>query len=181
LNKQDFKGLKKIKLLALDFDGVLTDGLSFCDGQGGEGVFCSVQDGSAVTWLHRAGFQSAIITGRDSPSLDHRVKTLGVNYVYKGMKFKLEGYESLKASSGLKDEHIAYAGDDLIDLPVMRRTGFSFAVNNARGEVKAQADYTTAASGGAGAVREIIELLLKQQGKWEEITRRYFSDPESGE
>ena len=168
--------LENIKLLALDVDGVLTDGRTFCDDRGAEGMFFSVQDGSAIKWLHRAGLQTAIISGRDTAALQHRVSVLAIPYVFKGVKIKMEAYEELKRQSGLGDESIAYAGDDLHDLPVMRHVVFSCAVKNARYEVRKQADYVTCAPGGCGAVREIAELLLKIQNKWDDITRRYFID-----
>lgn len=169
-----FNVIKDIKMLAMDVDGVLTDGSVFYDGNGIEGIFFSVQDGSAIKWLHRAGLQTAIITGRDTDALRHRVNVLSIPYVFKGIKIKKEAYNRLKELSGLEDKHIAYAGDDLHDLPVMRSAGFSFAVKNAREEVKKQADYITAASGGEGAIREIAEIILKKQGHWDAITRRYF-------
>ncbi len=173
---QPSTALKRIKLLAVDVDGVLTDGRTFYNDNGVEGMFFSVQDGSAIKWLHRAGVQTAIITGRDTGALRHRIKVLAIPYVFKDIKVKIEAYEKLKKQSGLDDKDIAYAGDDLHDLPVMRRAGFSCAVKNARAEVKEQADYVTETAGGHGAVREIAELLLKEQGKWKEVTGRYFAD-----
>ena len=166
--------IKKIKLLAMDVDGVLTDGRTFCDNTGAEGMFFCVQDGSGIKWLHRAGLETAIITGRDTGVLEKRVEILGIHYVFKGIKIKIEAYEELKKLSGLKDEQIAYAGDDLHDLPIMRSAGFACAVSNARPEVKDEADYITTAAGGDGAVREITELILKEQNKWEKVTQRYF-------
>ena len=167
--------IKQIKLFAMDVDGVLTDGRAFYDNTGAEGIFFNVHDGSAIKWLHRAGFQTAIITGRDTGALKERVKVLSIPYVYKGIKVKDEAYDELKHRCGLKDRDIAYAGDDLHDLPVMRRVGFACAVSNAREEVKNHADYVTETPGGCGAVREIAEMILKEQGKWDEVTRRYFS------
>lgn len=170
------KDLKRIKLLALDVDGVLTDGRTFYDAGGLEGMFFSVQDGSAIKWLHRAGLRTAIITGRETGALEKRVEVLGIAYVFQGVKVKTEAYEELKLLAGLEDGEIAYAGDDLHDLPVMRRAGFACAVDNARPEVKEAADYVTGTAGGYGAVREIAELLLKAQEKWEAVTQRYFCD-----
>lgn len=166
--------IRNIKLLAMDVDGVLTDGRTFFDGNGTEGMFFNVQDGSAIKWLHRAGLKTAIITGRESNALRHRIEVLSIPYVFKNIKVKIEAYEKLKKQSGFVDGEIAYVGDDLHDLPVLRMVGFSCAVSDARDEVKAAADYISQTPGGYGAVREIAELLLKEQGKWDSVTARYF-------
>lgn len=176
MNTRDRSALRQIKMLAMDVDGVMTDGRTFFDGHGGEGMFFSVQDGSGIKWLHRVGIRTALITGRDTDALRHRITVLKIPYVFTGIKVKILAYNELKEQAGLGDSDIAYAGDDLHDMPVMRRVGFAFAVNNARDEVKECAHYVTQASGGFGAVREIVELLLKEQGKWDEVTERYFMD-----
>ncbi len=176
MNIEIKKRIAQITMLAMDVDGVMTDGRTFCDGTGNEGMFFNVHDGSAIKWLHRAGFQTAIISGRDTGALQSRVATLSIPYVFKGIKVKMEAYNELKKQSGLDDCRIAYVGDDLHDLPVLRKVGLACSVNNARTEVKNQSHIVTRAAGGYGAIREIAEMLLKQKNKWDKVTGRYFVD-----
>ena len=168
--------INAIQLLVLDVDGVLTDGRTFRGSGGVEGAFFSVQDGTGIKWLQRAGLPTAVITGRKLEAVRDRAETLGIEYVLQGARVKLDAYEELKRRTGLSDDVIGYAGDDLLDLPVMRRVRLAVAVANARPEVKQMADVVTLAAGGEGAVRELAELILKTRGWWEEITRRYFED-----
>jgi 3-deoxy-D-manno-octulosonate 8-phosphate phosphatase (KDO 8-P phosphatase) len=163
-----------VKLIAMDVDGVLTDGTAFFGSGGFEGLFFNVQDGAAVKWLHRAGLKTALITGRTVEAVKARARALGIEMVYQDAKVKLEVYEQLLKDARVPARSICYVGDDLPDLPVMRRVGLAVAVANARPEVKAAAHVVTEASGGRGAVRELAELILKTQGHWEELTRRYF-------
>jgi len=175
--REELEGkIKAIQLLVLDVDGVLTDGRTFHGSGGSEGLLFNVQDGTGIKWLQRSGLPVALITGRTLDAVLSRAEVLGIEHVLQGAKVKLEAYKELKQRTGLTDEAIGYVGDDLLDLPVMRRVRLAVAVANARPEVKQIADMVTHACGGDGAVRELAELILKTRGRWEEITRRYFED-----
>jgi len=160
-------------MVVMDVDGVLTDGKAFCAGGGFEGVFFNVHDGTGITYLHRSGISTAIITGREVDAVQERARTLGIAEVVTGAKIKLEAYEGVRARAGLQDDDIAYVGDDLPDIPVMRRVGLAVAVPNAAPEVLDVADLVTQKPGGDGAVRELAEFILKAQGKWDQILDRY--------
>jgi 3-deoxy-D-manno-octulosonate 8-phosphate phosphatase (KDO 8-P phosphatase) len=168
--------LRKVQLLAMDADGVLTDGRAFYGSEGFDGVSFNVQDGSSIKWLHRYGLSTAIITGRTIGAVRRRAETLGIPHLYQGAKVKMEAYEKLKADTGLSDAVICYIGDDLPDVPVMRHAGVSATVADAPAEVAGVADIITEAPGGEGAVRELAEMLLKAQGHWETLLKRYFED-----
>jgi len=166
--------IRAVQLIAMDVDGVLTDGMAFYGTGGVEGLFFNVQDGTGIKWLHRAGLRTALVTGREVEAVRRRAEVLGIELVYQGAKVKMEAYERLLADTGLTDEALCFVGDDLMDLPVMRRAGLGVAVANARPEVKEAADLVTEAAGGRGAVRELVELVLKTQGLWDKVTGRYF-------
>ncbi len=161
--------LKHIELLLLDVDGVMTDGRIIWDANGTEIKFFNVKDGHGIKLVQRAGIQVGIITGRVSPVVDLRAKELGIEILYQGSLRKQESYEEIKQHTGLADHQIAYMGDDVIDVPVMRRVGFSAAPADALPEVLKVADYVARARGGWGAVRELCDLLLKGRGKWQEL------------
>ncbi|MGE5303225.1 MAG: KdsC family phosphatase [Alphaproteobacteria bacterium] len=154
---------RKIKLLLLDVDGVLTDGGIYIDNRGVETKRFDVRDGQGITLLQRAGIEVGFITGRFSEVVRFRAKELGVRIVYQKVQKKLEAYQRIKQKSRLEDESIAYIGDDVADIAVLRQTGLAVAVRDAWAEVKRHADYVTEADGGRGAVREVSELLLKAQ------------------
>jgi 3-deoxy-D-manno-octulosonate 8-phosphate phosphatase (KDO 8-P phosphatase) len=154
---------RKIKLLLLDVDGVLTDGGIYIDNRGVEAKRFDVRDGLGITLLQRAGIEVGFITGRFSEVVRFRAKELGVRIVYQKVQKKLEVYQRIKQKSRLEDESIAYVGDDIADIAVLRQTGLAVAVRDAWAEVKRHADYVTEADGGRGAVREVSELLLKAQ------------------
>jgi len=167
----------RIKLLLMDVDGVLTDGhllnVPGPDGKMVETKGFDSQDGIALRWLTWYDIQTGVISGRVSPATEERARQLGMTYVYQGHHEKNPIIEEILAKSKIAPEQIAYAGDDLTDVVVMRRVGFSIATANARPEVKASAHYTTSAAGGSGAIREVCELLLEAQGHWQEILRKY--------
>jgi len=164
----------KIRLVVFDVDGVLTDGKIALDAHGVETKAFNVQDGTGIKYLLRSGIKVAFITGRQSGAVALRARELGVEDVYQGAKVKLEAYEKLVEKYGLHDDEICYVGDDLPDLPVMRRVGLAVAVANARLEIKNEAAYVTQAQGGGGAAREVAEKILKGQGKWDAILSRYY-------
>ena len=165
--------IKPIKLLILDVDGVLTDGKIIYNDSGEEIKAFHVRDGHGLKLLMRAGIGIALITGRKSKVVLHRARDLGIKNVYQRVTNKIEVYEKILKGKNLKDENVGFVGDDLVDIPVLKRVGFSAAVGDAIPEVREVADYVASKKGGEGAVREICELLLKVQNKWEEITERY--------
>lgn len=165
--------LKAIKMLVLDVDGVLTDGAIIVDDRGRESKFFNALDGHGIKLWKRAGLEVAFLSGRESPPVKLQAKELGVDYCLQGKRDKLAGLRELIKISGVDAGRMAYVGDDLPDLPAMRITCFKAAVANAVDEIRAAADYITVTSGGKGAVREIIEHILKKTGKWNEIMDKY--------
>jgi 3-deoxy-D-manno-octulosonate 8-phosphate phosphatase (KDO 8-P phosphatase) len=164
------KKAAKIRLLLLDVDGVLTDGGIMIDDRGVETKQFYVRDGQGISLLLRSGVDVGFVTGRRSNVVRHRAKDLAVQLVYQGVADKLACYEEIKRDHDLKDNQIAYIGDDLIDLPVLRRVGLAVSVADGWSELSSTVDYTTLARGGRGAVREVAELLLQAQKKWRKLT-----------
>jgi 3-deoxy-D-manno-octulosonate 8-phosphate phosphatase (KDO 8-P phosphatase) len=164
---------RAIRVLLVDVDGVMTDGhvwlLSQPDGSTLELKSFHSQDGAGLTILKLAGFRTGLITGRSSAAVTRRAAECGMDFVYQGVPVKIPIYDEILTRAGVHDAEVAYVGDDLPDIPVMKRVGLAVAVANAMPEVKRAAHYTTAHSGGNGAVREVVELLLKAQGRWEEM------------
>lgn len=156
---------KKIKLLLLDVDGVLTDGRIILDTKGNELKAFHVRDGHGIKLAQRAGIIIGIITGRTSEVVNIRAKELGIQEVHQGAHEKITVYESICAKYGLRDEEVAYMGDDIVDLDIFQRVGIAVAVADADPAVRPHADIVTKHGGGAGAVREFISLLLKNQNK----------------
>ncbi len=165
--------LKKIRLVIMDVDGVLTDGRIVLGSHGLELKFFNVRDGHGIVLLHRVGIKTAIITGRESEIVERRAKELGIPFIFQGSKDKLLTYKNLKEEAGVRDHEVAYMGDDLVDIPIMMRTGVAIAVADAHPQVKEAAHLVTRAPGGKGAVREFVELLLQVQGKWNKATQQY--------
>ena len=168
--------LSRIKLVLLDVDGVLTDGRIIFDSHGGETKAFDVKDGHGIKLVQRAGIQVGLITGRQSVIVDRRAAELGIELVYQGAKDKVLPFRDVLRKLALKPEEVAYVGDDVVDLPVMRQVGFAATVADAVEEVKAAAHMVAQRAGGRGAVREICDYLLKESGRWEAVTRRYFSE-----
>jgi 3-deoxy-D-manno-octulosonate 8-phosphate phosphatase (KDO 8-P phosphatase) len=164
---------EKIDLLVMDVDGVLTDGRIIYSESGELIKSFDVTDGTGLKYWHRLGKQSAIISGREPPVVLKRAQELGIAHVFQGVKDKAAVLERLFASLKLEPSRAAYVGDDLMDIPAMRMVGFPVAVATARPEVLAAAEYVTRAEGGRGAVREVVELMLKSQGLWDQIMARY--------
>jgi len=167
------KDLSKIRLLITDVDGVLTDGRIIVDSSGGECKEFHVRDGAGLRYWIRSGHQAALLTGRETLATAHRAAELGITLVEQGAKDKLPALERLLAAAGCTGAEAVYVGDDLPDLPVMRAVGLAVAVADATNEVLSAADYVTAARGGQGAIREVVELVLKAQGRWAGILKRY--------
>ena len=165
--------LADIRLLLLDVDGVMTDGGIIYDGNGLETKTFNVKDGHGIKMLQRYGIEVGIITGRTSLVVDIRAKELGVELVYQGALKKLESYRDIKRRTGLVDSQIAYMGDDVIDVPVMKQVVFAAAPSDALIEARNAAHYVTSLAGGRGAVREVCDLILRGRGLWNEIVARY--------
>lgn len=168
--------LKKIVLLVLDVDGVLTDGKIIIDDMGNESKNFHVRDGHGLKLLMRSGVDVVLLTGRTSEVVKHRADELGIRDVYQGAKDKAQVLGEILRERGLPGECIAYVGDDVVDIPAFRMVGFSAAVAGAPGYVRAHADYVTEKEGGVGAVREICEMILGAQGTWSEVIARYGMD-----
>lgn len=165
--------LKNIKLLLLDVDGVMTDGGIIYDASGLETKRFNVKDGHGIKMLQRYGVEVGIITGRTSIVVDNRARELGIGLVYQGSLKKIESYEDIKRKTGLTDNQIAFMGDDVIDVPVLRRVGFSAAPLDCVSDVLSVVDYVATLQGGRGAVREVCDHILKARGAWAEIAERY--------
>jgi 3-deoxy-D-manno-octulosonate 8-phosphate phosphatase (KDO 8-P phosphatase) len=166
--------LAQIKLLLLDVDGVMTDGRIIFDSNGVESKFFNVKDGHGIKMLQRGGIEVGIISGRTSQVVANRAAELGITRVRQGSLEKLTPYQDILAETGLTDKQVAFMGDDIIDIPIMRRVGFAAAPADAMAEVLPFAHFVAKNSGGWGAVREVSDLILRSQGKWEEVTARYF-------
>ncbi len=169
VNLEIIEKAKPIRMLVMDVDGVLTDGRIFYNAAGVETKAFFVRDGLGLRMAQQAGLLTAILTGRVSGAVTHRAKDLGISEIHQGVLNKLEVYEMLLQRYGLTDEAAAYVGDDLNDLPVLSRAGLSAAPVDAALEVRARVAYVTTQAGGRGAVREVIDLILKAQGRWGEL------------
>jgi 3-deoxy-D-manno-octulosonate 8-phosphate phosphatase (KDO 8-P phosphatase) len=174
LTEEQKQRIRRVKLVLIDNDAVLTDGRIVYGDHGDELKFFDVQDGHGLTMLRRAGYKLAMVSGRKSPINKKRGKELQFHHVYQKALDKLKVFEQALKKFRVQPEEVCYIGDDLIDMPAMRRSGFSVAVANAVDEVKAIAHYVTEKSGGRGAVREVTDLLLKVQGKWADAVLRYM-------
>ena len=166
-------GLEAIRAVICDVDGVLTDGSIYLGSDGQELKAFNAWDGAGIKYLLRSGIEVALLTGRHSEVVDRRAAELGIEHVRQGAKLKGPACDELLADLGIGEAEACYIGDDLVDIPVLRRVGYAVAVADARPEVRAIADYVTEAPGGRGAVRELAERLLKAQGRWPDIVRRY--------
>jgi len=153
------KKIKSVTFLMLDVDGVLTDGKIIIDDLGNETKHFNVRDGHGLKMLIRAGIQVVLITGRTSKVVEYRARELGIKEIYQGSKNKVENLEEILRKKRISGEQVAYVGDDLVDIPVFRRVGFSVAVEDASEYAKESADYITERKGGQGAVRELCEKV----------------------
>lgn len=182
VSEDEFRRLAAgIKVLLMDVDGVLTDGKLFFfpgpDGKMVESKAFDSQDGIALRWLSWYGIETGVISGRDSPATLERAHQVGMRWVVQGHIEKIPLFEKIMAEANVEREQVAYVGDDLTDLVIMRRVGLSFATANARPEVKRNATAVTSACGGSGAVREVIEAIFEARGIWDEILKKYEVAP----
>ncbi len=174
LNPGVVERARKITLLVLDVDGVLTDGKVYYGNYGDELQAFSLQDGMGMVLWHQAGLQSVIVSGRRSGMVKRRAKEMRVAKVFQSAGDKEKIYLEILQNMGKSDEEVCFVGDDLVDVPLLRRAGLAVAVGNAVAEVKESAHYVTEHAGGNGAVREVIDLLLKANGKWEKVTHDFL-------
>jgi 3-deoxy-D-manno-octulosonate 8-phosphate phosphatase (KDO 8-P phosphatase) len=163
----------RIRLLLFDVDGVLTDGAVVMHADGSESKGFHIRDGAAIVWAQRAGLTVGLLSARSSGATAHRAAQLAVRIVEQGVKSKLTTYERIVRDARLEDTAVAYMGDDLLDLPVLARVGLSAAPADAAQEVRDRVDWVSAAGGGRGAARELIELVLRAQQRWDDVLRQY--------
>jgi 3-deoxy-D-manno-octulosonate 8-phosphate phosphatase (KDO 8-P phosphatase) len=166
----------KIKLLLFDVDGVLTDGKILLHADGSESKTFDIKDGTGIVWALRQELTVGFLSARSSASTTQRAAQLGVTLVHQGVRSKLETYEQIVDSLILEDDQAAYMGDDLLDLPVLLRVGLATAPADAAPEVRTRVHWVTRANGGSGAARELIEMILRAQGRWQPILATYMNE-----
>jgi 3-deoxy-D-manno-octulosonate 8-phosphate phosphatase (KDO 8-P phosphatase) len=164
----------RVRLFLVDVDGVLTDGGILFDGNGVETKRFHVRDGHGVKMMQRAGIEVGIITGRTSSVVRIRAEELGISRVRQGAHDKVAAWREMLRDTGLSPEESAYVGDDIVDVPLLRLVGFAATVADAEEYVLTEADFVSSRRGGEGAVREIIEFVLKSRGAWDKIAEKYF-------
>lgn len=166
--------LKRIKMLLLDVDGVLTSGEIIYSDSGEQIKIFNVKDGIGIRLVKEAGIQVGIITGRKGKALQHRCDNLGIDLIFDGVRDKEKVLDDISAKTGIPYEEMAFIGDDLPDVPVMKKVGLAVAVGDASATVRQHAHMTTRAFGGKGAVREVCEAILMKQGIWDDLIQRLF-------
>jgi len=164
----------RIKLLLMDCDGVLTDGRLWLTEEGDDQKSFNTRDGLGLSLLHREGLRSGIISGRNSRAVTRRAQELGIEFVRQGDPDKIEAFQQILQQAGVDENEVAFIGDDLNDIPIMQRAELAVAVADAAVETLSVAHYVTQARGGQGAVREVIELILKSQGRWSDLIDNYL-------
>ena len=169
----------RIRLILFDVDGVLTDGKILLHADGMESKRFDIKDGTAIVWALRLGITVGFLSARASASTAQRAAQLGVTLVHQGVSSKLETYDQIVDELLLEHEQVAYMGDDVLDLPVLGRAGLAAAPSDAVGDVRARAHWVSRARGGDGAARDLIELILKAQGKWDGLVAAYLAEGEA--
>jgi 3-deoxy-D-manno-octulosonate 8-phosphate phosphatase (KDO 8-P phosphatase) len=164
----------RIKLLLMDCDGVLTDGHIWIISHEDDQKEFHTRDGLGLELLHSAGLSSGVISGRSSTAVERRARGLGMTYVHLGCNDKLAAFKETIEGAGLSNDEVAFIGDDLNDIPLMKRSGLAVAVADASAETIRTAHYVTKLNGGYGAVREVIELILKAQNRWEDVVNKFL-------
>jgi 3-deoxy-D-manno-octulosonate 8-phosphate phosphatase (KDO 8-P phosphatase) len=163
----------RLKLLLFDVDGVLTDGRLDIDSEGRESKRFHIRDGTAFVWARQAGLLTGLLSARFSAATSERARQLGIPIVRQGEEDKLRAYDAILAELGLRDEEVAYMGDDLLDLPILLRAGLSSAPADAVADVRARVHWVSARDGGAGAIRDLVEHVLRARQQWDAILDRY--------
>jgi 3-deoxy-D-manno-octulosonate 8-phosphate phosphatase (KDO 8-P phosphatase) len=164
---------RRIRLVLLDVDGVLTDGTITIDADGEESKDFNIKDGAAIVWALSAGLSVGLVSARESRATTERARQLGISLVVQGAASKSAALDTILANRSLNPEQVAYMGDDLVDLPVMSRSGLSAAPADAAAETIQAAHWVSRCNGGRGAVRELLELILKAQGRWTAILAEF--------
>jgi 3-deoxy-D-manno-octulosonate 8-phosphate phosphatase (KDO 8-P phosphatase) len=162
-----------VKLVLFDVDGVLTDGMVVIHADGTESKAFGIRDGIAMIWAQRAGLKVGFLSARTSATTPHRAAQLGISLVYQGVLNKADAFDHILAAERVSESEVAYMGDDIVDLAVLSRVGFSTAPADAVPEVRSRVHWVSSFPGGRGAARELLELLLRAQGHWEQIVANY--------
>ena len=170
---------QRVRLLLFDVDGVLTDGAILLHPDGAEAKRFDIRDGTGIVWAQRAGLLTGVLSARASAATLQRASQLGMPIVYQGVSSKLEAFEAILAQQHLEAGEVAYMGDDLLDLPVLRRVGLSAAPADAVEEVRRRVDFVSPSRGGAGAARDLVEAVLRAQGLWQPIVDGYAGEGET--
>ena len=167
----------RIKLILFDVDGVLTDGKILLHADGSESKRFDIRDGIVMVWAQRVGVTVGFLSARNSPVTSQRAAQLGISLVHNGVPInKLETYEDILRQQAVTDAEVAYMGDDVLDLPVLGRAGLSAAPADAVDEVRTRVDWVSQNGGGRGAARELVELILRAQGKWEPLVAAFVAE-----
>lgn len=169
----------KIRLVLFDVDGVLTDGKVVIHADATESKTFDIKDGIAMVWGQRAGLTVGLLSARQSATTPHRAAQLGITLVRQGVPNKLDAYDQILSELGLADPQVAYMGDDIVDLAVLGRVGLSTAPADAVAEVRARVDWVSTRIGGDGAARELLEMILRAQGRWEPLVAAYADEGRS--
>ena len=166
----------RVRLILFDVDGVLTDGKILLHADGTESKVFDIKDGTGIVWAQRLGLTVGLLSARSSAATTQRAAQLGITLVYQGVASKLDAYDQITASLTLGDSQIAYMGDDVLDLPVLTRVGLATAPADAASDVRTRVHWVAQANGGAGAARELIELILRSQGRWDSLIAGYLPE-----
>ena len=169
-----------VRLVLFDVDGVLTDGRVLIHSDGTETKSFAIRDGIALVWAQRSKVRVGLLSARYSPTTPHRAAQLGITLIHQGVTSKIDAYERILEAERLSDQDVAYMADDIVDLAVLGRVGFSCAPADAVPEVRSRVDWVSRCNGGDGAARELVELILRAQGSWDAIVSSYEHEPASG-
>ena len=164
----------RIRLLLFDVDGVLTTGEVVMHADGSESKGFHIRDGAGIVWAQRAGLTVGLLSARSSGATAHRAAQLAIRIVEQGVRSKLVAYEQIVRDARVEDAEVAYMGDDLLDLQVLGRVGLSAAPADAAPEVRERVDWVSSCGGGRGAARELVELILRAQQRWDDVLRQHL-------
>jgi 3-deoxy-D-manno-octulosonate 8-phosphate phosphatase (KDO 8-P phosphatase) len=165
----------RVRLILFDVDGVLTDGTLLLHADGSESKTFDIKDGTGIVWAQRLGLTVGLLSARSSAATSQRAAQLGITLVHQGVASKLETYQQIADSLMIDENDIAYMGDDLLDLPVLARVGLATAPADASSDVRSRVHWVAQSKGGAGAARELIELILRAQGRWDAVLATYLT------
>jgi 3-deoxy-D-manno-octulosonate 8-phosphate phosphatase (KDO 8-P phosphatase) len=168
----------RVRLILFDVDGVLTDGTLLLHADGSESKVFDIKDGTGIVWAQRLGLTVGLLSARSSAATTQRAAQLGITLVHQGVASKLDAFEQIADTLMLDENAVAYMGDDILDLPVLARVGLAAAPADAVEDVRRRVHWVARARGGAGAARELIELILRAQGRWDSLLSTYLTVPE---